>query len=126
MTGTTRTLTLRMPDGSERRIEATIPPGVDNGSRIRLAGQGGPGRSGGPAGDLYLVVSVASDPRFERDGDNLRTARELGQHGTSPSDAIQVVLLVLAGLALLSAVVIPVVGRPARALAEPRPEAAAP
>jgi curved DNA-binding protein len=73
ITGTTRTLTLRMPDGSEKRIEATIAPGVDNGSRIRLAGQGSPGRSGGAAGNLYLVVSVAPDQRFERDGDNLRT-----------------------------------------------------
>jgi curved DNA-binding protein len=72
-TGTTRTIMLQMPDGTERRLEATIPPGVANGSRIRLAGQGNPGRSGGAPGDLYLVVSVAPDPRFERDGDNLRT-----------------------------------------------------
>jgi DnaJ-class molecular chaperone len=71
--GTTRMLTLRMPDGSERRIEARIPPGVNDGSRVRLAGQGNPGRAGGPSGDLYLVVTVTPDPRFERDGDNLRT-----------------------------------------------------
>lgn len=71
--GSSRALTIRMPDGSERRLEVTIPLGVADGSRIRLAGQGNPGRSGGPAGDLYLVVSVTPDPRFERDGDNLRT-----------------------------------------------------
>jgi curved DNA-binding protein len=71
--GTTRQFTLRLPDGQERRLEATIPPGVADGSRIRLAGQGNPGRAGGPAGDLYLVVTVRPDSRFERDGDDLRT-----------------------------------------------------
>ena len=50
-----------------------IPPGVDNGSRVRIAGQGAPGRSGGPPGDLYLVTLVRPDPRFERHGDELRT-----------------------------------------------------
>jgi DnaJ-class molecular chaperone len=70
--GTTRVLSFEMADGKTRRIEAKIPPGVDNGSRVRLAGQGIPGgTSGGPAGDLYLVVSVRPDPRFERRGDHL-------------------------------------------------------
>ena len=71
--GTTRQLALREADGRERRIEATIPPGVADGSRVRLAGQGPPGRAGGAPGDLYLVVSVLPDPRFERQGDDLRT-----------------------------------------------------
>ena len=57
----------------ERRIEATIPRGVQSGSRIRLAGQGEPGRSGGPAGDLYLVTQVLPHPTFEREGDDLYT-----------------------------------------------------
>ena len=42
-------------------------------ARIRVAGQGGPGLNGGPNGDVYLRVSVADDPRFERQGDDLRT-----------------------------------------------------
>lgn len=71
--GTTRHLTLRTPDGQERHIEATIPPGVADGSRVRLAGQGNPGRAGGPPGDLYLVISVIPDPRFQREQENLRT-----------------------------------------------------
>jgi DnaJ-class molecular chaperone len=71
--GTTRQFTLRQPGGQERRLEATIPPGVADGSRIRLAGQGNPGRAGGPPGDLYLVVSVRPDAHFERTGDDLRT-----------------------------------------------------
>jgi curved DNA-binding protein len=71
--GSTRTLELPQPDGQTRRLEVKIPPGVTDGSRIRVAGQGSPGRSGGRAGDLYLVVSVLPDPRFERQGDDLRT-----------------------------------------------------
>ncbi len=69
--GTTRLFTIQSPDGQTRRIEVRIPPGVDNGSRVRVAGQGSPGQDGGPAGDLYLVVNVLTDPRFERRGDDL-------------------------------------------------------
>ena len=57
----------------ERHIEASIPPGVQSGSRVRLAGQGEPGRNGGEAGDLYLVTRVLPDPNFEREGDDLYT-----------------------------------------------------
>jgi curved DNA-binding protein len=71
--GGTRVLAIQHPDGQTRRIEVRVPAGVTDGSRIRLAGQGGPGRSGGPSGDLFLVVSVAPNARFERQGDDLRT-----------------------------------------------------
>jgi DnaJ-class molecular chaperone len=55
-----------------RRIEVTIPPGVDTGTRIRVAGKGGAGLNGGAAGDLFLRVEVASHARFERQADDLR------------------------------------------------------
>ncbi|MSP22286.1 MAG: J domain-containing protein [Dehalococcoidia bacterium] len=55
-----------------RRIEVTIPPGVDTGTRIRVAGKGGAGANGGANGDLFLKVDVASHARFERQGDDLR------------------------------------------------------
>jgi curved DNA-binding protein len=71
--GATRMLQLQLPDGSMRRLEVKIPAGVTEGSRVRIAGQGSPGRAGGPAGDLYLVTSVAPDSRFERTGDDLQT-----------------------------------------------------
>jgi curved DNA-binding protein len=71
--GTTVALQLQDPEGTTRRIEVKIPPGVDNGSRIRVAGQGSRGRDGGPGGDLYLVTRVRPDPRFERSGSDLRT-----------------------------------------------------
>jgi molecular chaperone DnaJ len=56
-----------------KTIEVKIPAGVATGSRIRVAGQGGAGQNGGPNGDVYLRVTVQPDPRFERDGDDLRT-----------------------------------------------------
>ena len=54
-----------------KRIQVKINAGVDNGSKIRVAGEGQPGVGGGPRGDLYLVISVKPDPKFERKGDDL-------------------------------------------------------
>jgi DnaJ-class molecular chaperone len=54
-----------------RRLEVKVPPGVKTGSRVRVAGEGRTGFSGGPAGDLYLVVTVLPHARFERKGDAL-------------------------------------------------------
>jgi len=53
------------------RLSVRIPPGVDNGSRVRVAGKGGAGHGGGPAGDLYIVVRVRPHPLLERRGDDL-------------------------------------------------------
>jgi len=53
------------------RLTVKIPPGVDNGSRVRLAGKGGPGTNGGPPGDLYIITRVRPHGFFERKGDNL-------------------------------------------------------
>lgn len=54
-----------------KRIEVKIPPGVHTGSRVRVAGEGGPGSGGGGKGDLYLKVNVMPSTRFERKGDDL-------------------------------------------------------
>ena len=54
-----------------KRIQVKIPAGVDNGSKIRVAGEGQPGSGGGPRGDLFLVISVQPDSLFERRGDDL-------------------------------------------------------
>lgn len=54
-----------------KSISVKIPPGVDNGDRIRLAGEGEAGRNGGPTGDLYVEIQVREHPIFERDGSHL-------------------------------------------------------
>jgi curved DNA-binding protein len=67
--GTTREVGV---GGTRRRVEVKIPPGVRDGSRVRVAGEGGRG-AGGRRGDLYLRVRVGPDPTFERKGDDLQT-----------------------------------------------------
>ncbi len=54
-----------------RRLEVKIPAGVKDGSRIRIAGEGGPGAAGGGKGDLYLIVKLLPHKTFERKGDDL-------------------------------------------------------
>jgi len=55
----------------EKTLSVTIPAGVEEGTRIRLAGEGEVGLRGGPAGDLYIFLSVAPHEIFQRDGDDL-------------------------------------------------------
>ncbi|MET7845994.1 J domain-containing protein [Streptomyces sp. NPDC005356] len=65
--GGRRTVTLAGPSG-QRRYEVDVPPGVVDGQRIRLAGEGGRGSGDGPAGDLYLRVRIQPHPQFRLDG----------------------------------------------------------
>lgn len=81
-TGIARGATCPTCDGEGRvmrtkAIEVKIPAGVATGSRIRVAGQGGASPNGGEPGDAYLKVTVKPDPRFERNGDDLRTDIEV-------------------------------------------------
>ncbi len=55
----------------DRALSVNIPPGVEDGTRIRLAGEGEAGVQGGPAGDLYIFLSLASHQFFQRDGADL-------------------------------------------------------
>ena len=61
----------------ERSIEVKIPAGVDNGTRLRLAGEGEHGRRGGRAGDLYVDILVEEHALFEREGPHVLSALEL-------------------------------------------------
>jgi molecular chaperone DnaJ len=69
---------------SERKLRVTIPPGVDNGTRLRLTGEGQNSPNGGPAGDLFVVLSVKEHPVFER--------RENDLHCTVPVNIAQAAL----------------------------------
>lgn len=70
--GTSREVAVGGAGSRPRRVEVRIPPGMREGSRVRVAGEGGRG-TGGRRGDLYLRVRVAPDPTFERRGDDLVT-----------------------------------------------------
>ena len=54
-----------------RRVKVKIPAGIDNGSHLRLTGQGEAGLRGGPAGDLYIAIRVKAHPIFKREGDTV-------------------------------------------------------
>lgn len=54
-----------------KTLSVKVPPGVDNGDRIRLSGEGEAGENGGPAGDLYVQISVREHKIFQRDGSDL-------------------------------------------------------
>src|SRR5215471_9612079 len=69
--GVTRVFELTDVDGSSKRLEVKIPAGVDEGSRVRIAGQGAQGTAG--RGDLYLRIHILPDPRFTREGTTLHT-----------------------------------------------------
>jgi len=66
-----------------KRLEVKIPAGVQDGARVRIAGEGHPGVGGGPRGDLYVVVRVRPHPRFERKGADLVT-----EAGVALEDAV--------------------------------------
>ena len=96
--GTERTILI-----NERRLEVKIPAGADTGTKVRMAGVGQKGVDG-RAGDVYLVVEVIPDPRFERKGHDLHTEFEislydavLGGEARVPTPEGQVVLTIPAG-----------------------------
>src|SRR6185369_383310 len=61
---------LQLLRGAEE-VTVRIPPGANEGSRVRIAGQGGEGMGGGPNGDLILTIHVTPHPYFKREGDDL-------------------------------------------------------
>lgn len=72
--GTQRTLQMSGSGGQPRTINVKIPAGVDTGSRVRVAGEGGQGVGGGKRGDLLLIVKVLPDGRYTRRDDDLETS----------------------------------------------------
>ncbi|HEV2769720.1 MAG TPA: J domain-containing protein [Solirubrobacteraceae bacterium] len=62
---------------AQRTLRADIPAGIADGQRIRLSGRGHAGEAGAPSGDLYVLVQLALDERFVRDGDDLVTVLDV-------------------------------------------------
>ncbi len=61
----------------ERALQVEVPPGIHDGQRIRLTGEGHSGQPGGRAGDLYVLVRVKPDPRFVREGNDIFSTVDL-------------------------------------------------
>ncbi|MGZ3900531.1 MAG: DnaJ C-terminal domain-containing protein, partial [Bacteroidia bacterium] len=60
-----------------KNIRLTIPAGVENGQTIKISGHGGPGRNGGPNGDLYITFSITNHTKFRREGNNLFSTADI-------------------------------------------------
>ncbi|HLS35460.1 MAG TPA: molecular chaperone DnaJ [Bacillota bacterium] len=72
------------------KIKVSIPAGIDQGQRIRLAGRGEPGENGGPAGDLYVIVNIKPHDYFERDGDTIYSELPLTFAQAALGDEVEV------------------------------------
>ncbi|MGA2024254.1 MAG: molecular chaperone DnaJ [Steroidobacteraceae bacterium] len=73
-----------------KKLSVKIPPGVDSGDRVRLAGEGEAGRNGGPAGDLYVEVRVRDHAIFERDGVHLSCEVPIGFTAATLGGSVEV------------------------------------
>ncbi len=71
VTGGQVEITVARPPGKTERINVKIPPGIEDGKKVRVRGRGEPGPGGGPRGDILITVRVAPHPHFARRGDNL-------------------------------------------------------
>jgi molecular chaperone DnaJ len=61
----------------EKKLDVTVPRGVDDGMQLRLGGEGEPGAMGGPPGDLYVFIRVKSHDVFERHGNDIACAADI-------------------------------------------------
>ncbi|MCW7754037.1 molecular chaperone DnaJ [Desulfobotulus sp. H1] len=78
----------RMP--AKKKVSVRIPAGVDNGSRLRLTGEGEPGPDGGPKGDLYVFIHVKSHKLFQREGSDIICFVDISMVQAALGDTISV------------------------------------
>ncbi len=74
----------------QKTLEVKIPAGINEGMRIRSAGNGEPGTNGGPAGDLYIEIRIKQHDIFERDGDDLHCTVPVSMTTAALGGAIEV------------------------------------
>ncbi len=82
-TGTTRKIDINIPGRESKRLEVKIPANVRDGSKIRMSGEGLPGKNGGQTGDLFLVVKLKIHPFFKLEGNDIYSELKV-----SPSQAV--------------------------------------
>lgn len=74
--GIKRELNLNL-GSSVKKVSVTIPAGIDEGQKLRLKGEGGPGANGGPNGDLFVKIKIASSSKFYLEGRDIVTTQEI-------------------------------------------------
>lgn len=74
--GTEKTIALGRGSAADK-VSVKIPAGIDSGKKLRVAGKGSPSPTGGPPGDLFLLINVQADPLFTRDGNDLLIEKQV-------------------------------------------------
>ena len=77
-------------NGQNEHIQVRIPPGVENGQKLRITGKGGASPAGGPAGDLLLEINLMADKRFRREGQDLFVTAPVSYAGACLGTSIEV------------------------------------
>jgi len=77
-------------EGKVEQIKVKIPPGIEPGSRLRVAGKGGISPAGGPAGDLFLQITIDPDPVFTREGRDILVRVEVPFSGVCLGTTVDV------------------------------------
>jgi curved DNA-binding protein len=75
--GTSKQVAFRKEDGTLSKVNVKIPPGISTGKKLRIPGRGQQGGTGGPAGDLYIRISVKEHPVYTREGSDLLLDKKL-------------------------------------------------
>ena len=75
---------------AQQQVSVDVPAGIADGQRIRVSGRGHAGERGGPPGDLYVLIRVAEDRRFIRDGDDLLTAVDVSSAAAALGTTVEV------------------------------------
>ena len=71
--GKEQSIRVRTIDGNMKTFKVQLPPGIQNNEKIRLVGQGKPGKNGGKNGDLFIKIKIDNDKKFKLEGNNIRT-----------------------------------------------------
>ncbi|MFZ5773939.1 MAG: DnaJ C-terminal domain-containing protein [Thermodesulfobacteriota bacterium] len=87
LAGTEKTISLG--HGGEK-VSVRVPAGIETGKKLRVSGKGSPSPTGGPAGDLYLLIRVEPHPAFTRDGANLSTEVQAAFSAVALGDEVEV------------------------------------
>jgi curved DNA-binding protein len=87
--GTEKLLSIQRA-GKVEKISVKIPPGIDTGKKLRVAGKGESGPGGGPAGHLYVRINVQKHPHFRREGDDIYIDREISFSEAALGTSIEV------------------------------------